>query len=249
MLSENCLSEVKEESARLKPAVEVAALISVRRGSLHKYRCRICGKGYATKKNLYRHTHYECGRPPRFQCPHCSHKCKQKSNVYLHVRKIHPGLEVYAMDLLKELDEGELVGGARREIPAGYEQYSASNAPARDSAIGEYRCNFCNCPYSSQSHLKRHLTRGCFMDPSFPIEQRRMMNRAESRNYVCPQCSQGYKNKRTLDTHLRTACGREPKFQCPYCGLKSKHPPNIYTHIRRRHKGQDLFVLVDQNQA
>ncbi|XP_014475054.1 PREDICTED: longitudinals lacking protein, isoform G isoform X2 [Dinoponera quadriceps] len=96
--------------------------------------------------------------------------------------------------------------------------------------IGEYRCRFCNCPYSTLSHLKRHLTIGCFMDPFFPIELRRNMN--ESRNYVCPKCSQGYKNKRTLDTHLRTACGHEPKFQCPYCSLKSKHGNNIYKHIR-----------------
>lgn len=113
--------------------------------------------------------------------------------------------------------------------------------------IGEYRCRFCNCPYSSVSHLKSHLTRGCFKDPSFPIEMRRSMNQMESRNYVCPKCSQGYKNKRTLDTHLRTACGREPKFQCPYCSLKSKHPPNIYTHIRRKHKGEDLFIIVEQD--
>lgn len=113
--------------------------------------------------------------------------------------------------------------------------------------IGEYRCHFCNCPYSTTGHLKRHLTRGCFMDPSFPIEKRRNMNRLESRNYVCPKCSQGYKNKRTLDTHLRTACDREPKFQCPYCGLKSKHARNIYTHIRRKHKGEDLFLIIKQD--
>lgn len=86
------------------------------------------------------------------------------------------------------------------------------------------------------------------MDPSFRIEERRTMNRIESRNHVCPKCSQGYKNKRTLDTHLRTVCGREPKFHCPYCGLRSKHPPNIYTHIRRRHKGEDLFLIVDKDQ-
>jgi DNA-directed RNA polymerase subunit RPC12/RpoP len=85
------------------------------------------------------------------------------------------------------------------------------------------------------------------MDPSFPIEKRRSMNMMESKNYVCPKCSQGYKNKRTLDTHLRTACGREPKFQCPYCGLKSKHAPNIYTHIRRKHKGEDLFLIIDED--
>nr|XP_012150771.1 PREDICTED: longitudinals lacking protein, isoforms A/B/D/L-like isoform X43 [Megachile rotundata] len=117
----------------------------------------------------------------------------------------------------------------------------------REYNVGEYRCNFCNCPYSSPSHLKRHLTRGCFMDPSFPIEERHTMNRMESRNHVCPKCSQGYKNKRTLDAHLRTACGREPKFLCPYCGLRSKHAPNIYTHIRRRHKGEDSFLIVDQD--
>ncbi|KAL6263983.1 hypothetical protein P5V15_004064 [Pogonomyrmex californicus] len=113
--------------------------------------------------------------------------------------------------------------------------------------ISEYRCRFCNSPYPTTSHLKSHLTRGCFMDPSFSIEKRRSINKMESRNYVCPKCSQGYKNKRTLDTHLRIACGREPKFQCPYCDLKSKHPPNIYTHIRRKHKGEDLFLIVDQD--
>ncbi|KYQ50630.1 hypothetical protein ALC60_10269 [Trachymyrmex zeteki] len=111
--------------------------------------------------------------------------------------------------------------------------------------ISEYRCCFCNSPYPTTSHLKSHLTRGCFMDPTFSIEKRRSLNKMESRNYVCPQCSQGYKNKRTLDTHLRIACGREPKFQCPYCDLKSKHPPNIYTHIRRKHKGEDLFFIIN----
>ncbi|XP_024874901.1 longitudinals lacking protein, isoforms F/I/K/T-like isoform X5 [Temnothorax curvispinosus] len=124
-----------------------------------------------------------------------------------------------------------------------------SQASSLDSNhISGNRCCFCNSPYPTIAHLKSHLTRGCFMDPSFSIEKRRSINRMESRNYVCPKCSQGYKNKRTLDTHLRIACGREPKFQCPYCGLKSKHPPNIYTHIRRKHKGQDLFLIVDNKQ-
>ncbi|KAG5316849.1 LOLA2 protein, partial [Acromyrmex insinuator] len=114
-------------------------------------------------------------------------------------------------------------------------------ASALDSIhISEYRCCFCNSPYPTTSHLKSHLTRGCFMDPTFSVEKRRSLNKMESRNYVCPKCSQGYKNKRTLDTHLRIACGREPKFQCPYCDLKSKHPPNIYTHIRRKHKGRTV---------
>ncbi|KYN32052.1 hypothetical protein ALC56_13429, partial [Trachymyrmex septentrionalis] len=123
--------------------------------------------------------------------------------------------------------------------------YKQRNALWRHFKYDEYRCCFCNSPYPTTSHLKSHLTRGCFMDPTFSIENRRSLNKMESRNYVCPKCSQGYKNKRTLDTHLRIACGREPKFQCPYCDLKSKHPPNIYTHIRRKHKGEDLFLIIN----
>ncbi|XP_066584375.1 protein abrupt isoform X1 [Prorops nasuta] len=119
----------------------------------------------------------------------------------------------------------------------------------RDSQVlsgdtGEFRCQFCHCPYSQKGHLKRHLTIGCFKDPSFPIEKRLTMNEKESRKHVCPQCLQGYKNKRTLHTHLRAVCGREPKFQCPYCGLKSKHPPNIYTHIRRKHQDKDKADIL-----
>ncbi|XP_011686568.1 PREDICTED: longitudinals lacking protein, isoform G isoform X6 [Wasmannia auropunctata] len=121
-----------------------------------------------------------------------------------------------------------------------------SQASSLDSNhISGYRCCFCNSPYPTTAHLKSHLTRGCFKDPTFSIEKRRSNNIMESKNYVCPNCSQGYKNKRTLNTHLRIACGREPKFQCPYCDLKSKHAPNIYTHIRRKHKGEDLFLIVD----
>ncbi|KAL0132401.1 hypothetical protein PUN28_000283 [Cardiocondyla obscurior] len=142
-------------------------------------------------------------------------------------------------------------GGATDEVFLAAQE--AAQAAHRDSQalsldsnqISEIRCYFCNCLYSTVAHLKSHLTRGCFMDPSFSVEERRNIDRMKSRNYVCPQCSQGYKNKRTLATHLRIACGREPKFQCPYCGLKSKHPPNIYAHIRRKHKGEDLFLIIN----
>lgn len=111
----------------------------------------------------------------------------------------------------------------------------------------EYRCVYCNYLYSSSSHLKKHQKMGCFMDPSFPIEVRRILNKKRLKNYVCPKCSLAYKNKRSLNTHLRTVCGLEPRFRCPYCNLKSKYSHNIYTHIRRNHKGEDLFLIDEQH--
>ncbi|XP_078043293.1 uncharacterized protein LOC144473361 [Augochlora pura] len=118
----------------------------------------------------------------------------------------------------------------------------------QDQQTNELRCDYCNDLFSARSHLKRHLTSGCFMDPGFRIEDRQTMNRIEFRNHVCPRCSRGYKDRRKLCRHLRTTCGIEPRYHCPYCGLKSKHGHNIYKHIRRIHPGEDLFLIVDQNE-
>ncbi|XP_046829754.1 longitudinals lacking protein, isoforms A/B/D/L-like isoform X33 [Vespa crabro] len=121
--------------------------------------------------------------------------------------------------------------------------------PAKNLQSFEYRCIYCNCLYPSSPHLKRHHNKGCFMDPSFSIEVRQMLNKKKSMNYICPKCSLGYKNKRTLTTHLRTVCGIEPRYHCPYCNLRSRYTTNIYTHIKRSHKGEDLFLIDEQHRT
>ena len=70
-----------------------------RRKILECNRCKRCGRTYKHRGHLKRHMNYECGHPPRFQCPYCEYKCKRKSDVYPHVRKLHTGLEVYVLEL------------------------------------------------------------------------------------------------------------------------------------------------------
>ncbi|XP_023245622.1 zinc finger protein with KRAB and SCAN domains 5-like [Copidosoma floridanum] len=48
------------------------------------YRCDICGKGYQHRATLLRHTRHECNKPPKFRCPYCAHRTKQKGNLYQH---------------------------------------------------------------------------------------------------------------------------------------------------------------------
>lgn len=61
--------------------------------------CHKCGKSYKYATHLKFHINYECGKPPRFQCPHCYYRCKRKSNLYTHIRHVHLGKEVYALEL------------------------------------------------------------------------------------------------------------------------------------------------------
>lgn len=61
--------------------------------------CENCGKVYKQKNALWRHFKYECGKPPRFQCPYCRYRTKQRSNMYTHIKHRHHGLKIYVVDL------------------------------------------------------------------------------------------------------------------------------------------------------
>jgi len=66
---------------------------------LRLHKCENCGKTYKQRNALWRHFKYECGKSPRFQCPYCRYRSKQRSNMYSHVKHRHRGLKIYAIDL------------------------------------------------------------------------------------------------------------------------------------------------------
>ncbi|XP_031367377.1 zinc finger protein 28-like isoform X2 [Apis dorsata] len=61
-------------------------------------------------------------------------------------------------------------------------------------------------------------------------------------SYHCPICNAGYTYKKTLKTHMKYDCGKEPRFKCPYCSKRDKCSSNIYKHIRMRHDGMPVIV-------
>nr|XP_031848630.1 longitudinals lacking protein-like isoform X7 [Nomia melanderi] len=61
-------------------------------------------------------------------------------------------------------------------------------------------------------------------------------------SYHCPRCNAGYTYKKTLKTHMKYDCGKEPRFKCPYCNKRDKCSSNIYKHIRMRHNGMPVIV-------
>ncbi|XP_046829717.1 longitudinals lacking protein, isoforms A/B/D/L-like isoform X3 [Vespa velutina] len=42
-------------------------------------------------------------------------------------------------------------------------------------------------------------------------------------SYHCPRCNAGYTYKKTLKTHMKYDCGKEPRFKCPYCNKRDKY--------------------------
>lgn len=53
------------------------------------YLCKRCSRSYKSKKALYDHQRYECGKEPRFQCSFCPYKAKLKGNFRRHLAVKH----------------------------------------------------------------------------------------------------------------------------------------------------------------
>ncbi|XP_025834630.1 longitudinals lacking protein, isoforms A/B/D/L isoform X4 [Agrilus planipennis] len=54
--------------------------------------CFSCGRIYKLKSSLRNHQKWECGKEPRFKCPYCDYKGKQKVHIKRHVQKMHSHL-------------------------------------------------------------------------------------------------------------------------------------------------------------
>ncbi|KAK9300455.1 hypothetical protein QLX08_006813 [Tetragonisca angustula] len=55
-----------------------------------KFHCPNCNNGYGRRDTMLGHFRYECGKAPRYKCPYCTLCSKKTSNVYQHIRCMHP---------------------------------------------------------------------------------------------------------------------------------------------------------------
>ncbi|XP_024937179.1 longitudinals lacking protein, isoforms A/B/D/L isoform X12 [Cephus cinctus] len=67
--------------------------------STGKFHCPKCNNGYGRRDTMLGHYRYECGKEPRFKCPYCTLCSKKTSNIYQHIRCVHPQQQVTLVKL------------------------------------------------------------------------------------------------------------------------------------------------------
>ena len=67
--------------------------------STGKFHCPTCNNGYGRRDTMLAHYRYECGKAPRYKCPYCPMCSKKTSNIYQHVRSVHPNEPVTLVKL------------------------------------------------------------------------------------------------------------------------------------------------------
>ncbi|CAL7939910.1 unnamed protein product [Xylocopa violacea] len=70
-----------------------------------------------------------------------------------------------------------------------------------------------------------------------------VQNSVPRKKFHCPRCNSGYTRLSDMKSHCHFQCGKDPRYQCPYCTKKAKFSSNMYVHVRRMHKHEKLQII------
>ncbi|KYN19551.1 Longitudinals lacking protein, isoforms A/B/D/L [Trachymyrmex cornetzi] len=163
-----------------------------RRGSGRRnHVCPKCGNGYTVIKSLRRHLRYECGLTPRFKCPYCGTRSKQRGHVSQHIRRKHSDAKMIKLETMCLQSMCEVVMEESQNF--SYEEEKPLNSTRRrrgghvQGDIERHTCSRCSKSYIHAWHLKRHTKFECGQEP----------------RVQCPYCSAKMKQRGHVYRHIR----------------------------------------------
>ncbi|XP_054287656.1 zinc finger protein 84-like [Macrosteles quadrilineatus] len=162
-------------------------------GGQPRYFCS-CGRSYKLKGGLQKHQRYECGKEPRFSCPHCPYKAKQKTSLTSHMMFKHKTTVIWYSDKphicptcgKRYMHKRHLIRHERYEC--GKEpQFACGDSFLVKVVDGKPRY-FCSCGrhYKRKGGLSQHQRYECGREPQFS----------------CPLCPYKAKQKTSLTSHM-----------------------------------------------
>lgn len=128
----------------------------------------------------------------------------------------------------------EMIGGGRGMPQAdGYQRRRDSGKDPKDESSFLYMEVGCpQEPPIPPSVSRTHWPDSVAVQTSLPRKK-----------FYCPRCNSGYTRLSDMKTHCHFQCGKEPRYQCPYCTKKAKFSSNMYVHVRRMHKDEKLQII------
>ncbi|KAK0096628.1 hypothetical protein PV326_004922 [Microctonus aethiopoides] len=202
-----------------------------------RFRCVMCGRGYRSRSSLTRHSRYECGglgSRYTFTCTLCGKYFCRPDHLKQHILNIHVIIH------RSTIRDGNYI------CTTCGKRYRNSSSLNRHTRYGCGRTSYrCECPicgrfYSRPDTLADHLARSIFVVNHWPYPRRSRQYNHRNGGFECQRCGRVYSHTNNLSRHIKYECGKEPRFKCPYCDLRSKQRPNTYRHIRECHPGQKV---------
>ncbi|XP_036304588.1 B-cell lymphoma 6 protein isoform X2 [Pipistrellus kuhlii] len=108
--------------------------------------------------------------------------------------------------------------------PTFPEEMGETHSEYSDSSCenGAFFCNECDCRFSEEASLKRH-----------------MLQTHSDKPYKCDRCQASFRYKGNLASHKTVHTGEKP-YRCNICGAQFNRPANLKTHTRI-HSGEKPY--------
>ena len=212
------------------------------------YSCNVCQLVCDTGASL--RVHKRIHAKNHFQCPHCLHKCSQKSNLTSHVNAVHNRANLPSFNC----DQCPKVCTQKRHLETHINQVHLK--------IKNFKCTHDGCEevFGYANVLEAHIVRAHTNDRAFkcPAEgcdrtfaihgnlQVHLVTHSGERNYACTVCDKTFPHRSTLVTHMLDHERPTDKlFKCDKCSYQNNRHGKLVEHTRQVHEGLKPHPCVD----
>ena len=139
----------------------------------------------------------------RFSCDKCDYKCKFKSRLQGHIKRVHYKIKDFVCDKCDATFSSN--GNLQEHIKQVHDKIKDQECPDCD-----YKC-------STRSYLNAHIK----------------MVHDKIKDFECPDCDYKCSNNGNLQKHIKMVHNKIKDFVCPDCEYKCSTNGNLQKHIVR----------------
>jgi len=205
-----------------------------------KYRCKVCGKDFSSKKKLKYHRNTEhdpsniskpkldkflaTAKHENFTCVVCLQSYKNETLFKAH-------------DCSKETKSKEKLKNQAKDVTI-------------KQASGRFKCRFCDFEHKKCSAVVRHARIhknkkrfvceqcGSAFNAHYTLKEHRAYVHSDIRKYPCSKCGKSFKARNALIRHEQVHSDKRP-FQC-HCGQMYKRSSHLRRHLATSHQGEGV---------
>ena len=179
------------------------------------YKCHLCDRAFSQLGNLQAHVRVHAGIKP-YKCPTCDKAFSQHINMKVHMR-VHTGDKPYICHVCDK---------AFTQL-GNLQMHMANHTGVKSYNIRSDHCSYCGMQFDTRHDLKRHES----IHP-------------DAKPYSCKHCSDCFRRRVQLKTHLLKSHNEGTWLACHICEKKFTLKSILKSHIRR-HEGVKPYVCSD----